>query len=1691
MAFLNEVDKALDKGRDINMVLTEVTVPSFSTQIANAAVDGLQDTASMTINELFDKTEDMLKELTKFTSGVDKLASLTDTIVKGMSSPLFQSMVVLASMIPDGISYCKSMREKCDGLSNSWKQLAKAMKDKSNKAVVDTYYEILTQTEDVGCQLVNSVLLLALQKIYDMIDEQVQKATGYSVVQLYFFYIEGRQFYEQYKYYRKMYKNMGEGNGTVTLEFGVADYKQMYEKYKKLFIVWCNSKSDAIFNGSMIMLMKDELMRLKNCFEQFTNMNLETATGKIEDIDHFISLLDELGITTDQPIDDPLSNAIGSVSNLLAMSINGYNNVLQQFQNMKEDAKEMANNMTTGIMTESMQGLSVSARVGYKVAVLIQDMSIGSLVIDLNKDPNDEKIAAILINQLKAAGNLSNGTINQLVKFCQDTWTAGETAKQLKVATTDRPVMYLTFTVSCNYSGKYEAEEEDTEEEPSDEIHLKTPVDYLTSLTIEEESKHPLERKHNALPLLISLIQIIKPVLPGLKTICHLVENYKINKQVMEANSKGNIGYAIATIMDIADKIKNMGKKKEPTNYCTGELGEGDVNLYTIRTSECARRISAVMGYDESNIPTTGIYRIDASKTKELVDILNKDGKPTTMIDATKISDIVFAIGNDGAGGYSGDYPDGSYQGLYFEFDPYSGSMYVPTPGVPDLASEILECKRKGMQPAFEYTVDDYYIMNPDEDLDVETEESYNSDVDLLEEELHDVMQMEDANPAVIADLQNRLKAAQDQEKIDEEEKRKAKERERIFEELKGTLECVTDEAEGQQAIDLDKIRACNLNIDKLYPLPNPNGVKTFSEASKIMDEVTAAITREKNPDGTTKVFPDESKLNEKLKQEDVHNDTTLQCKGNHAIVEFGQMCITNDEVPYELNVVPGQSLNMSTHIGRVKQYDLMRPLESIFKYGTIRKETKDDGSVDFARAFKDHTHRHFIVDDFETSWREPINFDVMQEISQVMKKSNGIFTFIVDNLCYSILPNILVRRKTYWPFSGPNGYSDTYDDWVEHVDKTIDNFYKGVQSNMSADKIKKTNGSQYKLKAIADEGLQYREDFIHGKHKWGTKEMGIVDLYLNYKDNRDKCDSYKQSPLRGLGVTYYPDLLSRIDLIDDIDYNKEYYNLISDIITRRNQSESVSASQIKNLCEKAWKDFLSSECKDTYRLDGNCWSITAKLDEAFRGEYEVNDLYQWIRDKQKTKTTWVEKREVVDNKIATTKEEVEERENKDDKIRRIVNLYIYYRNYRNNHPEFNYSNDDNSNDDNSVDFDTSGYDPSTGIFNSDTSALALIAEEKAKLEAFWSKVIAEEKSEWNMETAIKRIKKICEEAQVEAEWPTPMPIDLDGETYDLYEFYELDASVNGGDGGLNDMGDELDFGDVDWNGNLDVPTDPESLNPDQNAAEDRLNDKLAEDMRNKTAVEYTQYKYWIRYFSMMSMFNLLPIYWATGLIFLGVPVLLPAVFIPFAVIHIKAARQIVVVGMSIRGIWVDPIIMTINCSADFSTILSPLLMTLNMVKQTYYNMINRIEMCIPNLGVGLINMLKSENKRLEKENFYLNETVLPTLKAIKFPGKAEVMAEIEQKFDSYDIRQKVMRLEQMAVENFGGYADLFNKKDEVGDMETKPSDEMDEIKDDASKQNDGSQTDTSTNTSNKNDNDATNKNEIIDSSTGTIDENA
>ena len=131
-----------------------------------------------------------------------------------------------------------------------------------------------------------------------------------------------------------------------------------------------------------------------------------------------------------------------------------------------------------------------------------------------------------------------------------------------------------------------------------------------------------------------------------------------------------------------------------------------------------------------------------------------------------------------------------------------------------------------------------------------------------------------------------------------------------------------------------------------------------------------------------------------------------------------------------------------------------------------------------------------------------------------------------------------------------------------------------------------------------------------------------------------------------------------------------------------------------------------------------------------------------------------------------------------------------------------------------------------------------------------------------------------------------------------------------------------------------------------------------------RTKYGINSYRYWLRYCTIATLVNcMVPIYWSTGFLIMGAPLLLPIIFIPIIVL---TSRVILVIGIGLCGICPMPMFLLMNVS-DIPGFVIPILNILvDMLKDVSGMVVNMGKDGVKQVIKGLI---KQEDNKIDNIN--------------------------------------------------------------------------------------------------------------------------
>lgn len=239
----------------------------------------------------------------------------------------------------------------------------------------------------------------------------------------------------------------------------------------------------------------------------------------------------------------------------------------------------------------------------------------------------------------------------------------------------------------------------------------------------------------------------------------------------------------------------------------------------------------------------------------------------------------------------------------------------------------------------------------------------------------------------------------------------------------------------------------------------------------------------------------DEDENSATKETDETSDDNTI--KTRRCIIEFADDCKLYDKEPYEWYVQPGDVIDNSTFIAKCVQDYIWKDVRSIFTAGVVEEINFDSGK-DYHMAYqKCGANRHIVIDNYQYGTDINVDVSTLELLEQKFSTEAEITILMALNMCYSVLPQILMRRypinyeevlgeRLY--FNRPDGLQ-IYEDWEKHVDKVVENFMGDEDISIGDKKIRATDGDSSLLSELAQNAIDAKEKFMRGKHEWGNSK--------------------------------------------------------------------------------------------------------------------------------------------------------------------------------------------------------------------------------------------------------------------------------------------------------------------------------------------------------------------------------------------------------------------------------------------------------------------------------------------------------------------------------------------------------------------------------------------------------------------------
>ena len=206
----------------------------------------------------------------------------------------------------------------------------------------------------------------------------------------------------------------------------------------------------------------------------------------------------------------------------------------------------------------------------------------------------------------------------------------------------------------------------------------------------------------------------------------------------------------------------------------------------------------------------------------------------------------------------------------------------------------------------------------------------------------------------------------------------------------------------------------------------------------------------------------------------------------------------------------------------------------------------------------------------------------------------------------------------------------------------------------------------------------------------------------------------------------------------------------------------------------------------------------------------------------------------------------------------------------------------------------------------------------------------------------------------------------------------------------------------------------------DPNSSDDDVDDGYNKSHQEKDTTEeecstdISKYKYWVKYFSLATLATMMFLGCGIPLPFMTcIP--LPCIYTPLTVIALNKVGMIIVIGITIRGAYVGPIMLFVNLKSAENSMLIPVTMSMAILMEMMQQKVDAIsQMAMQSAAaetVSVKGLLAAQMKMAKEYDIKMKE-----LKEMNVEGKQSIIDNFRQD-NGEDIRQIVTRLKTEVVE--------------------------------------------------------------------------
>ena len=427
----------------------------------------------------------------------------------------------------------------------------------------------------IALEMLVDELNIMFQQVEELIDEQLERYLGMSLVEIKYYCTQGIQLYKQYQEARKRAraeKEAREAEGGEEKQEGIntsgkktkvnVDVEMNPDVLMANLKAWMDKLGDGLYNGFIVLQVLDAIKTIQEAVKQMTDISLESLASDINSLEDLIEMLDEIGLGDDSTAVD--------LSLVPALGINDIMASLEDFKQKISEQGTMLAGELAGIAASSVDvRANVSQSRTYDIST---DAESKTITITYYTDPTNPKVSKKVYKAISNAKTSNKQSMFQLseCKSIQDAtielWNRYSVSGSPDSTSLKAGKYTIEIKLQIEDEKKSEPDvltNENTKKKKADPVSITKEAEAFTLLSrTEEGTKDPnkvREQKRNTIKLLHTAYSIIKSAVGPLNLFIVLISNYKINKAYVREKHDDNL------FVLIQQALGKLGMDKEMT----------------------------------------------------------------------------------------------------------------------------------------------------------------------------------------------------------------------------------------------------------------------------------------------------------------------------------------------------------------------------------------------------------------------------------------------------------------------------------------------------------------------------------------------------------------------------------------------------------------------------------------------------------------------------------------------------------------------------------------------------------------------------------------------------------------------------------------------------------------------------------------------------------------------------------------------------------------------------------------------------------------------------------------------------------------------------------------------------------------------------------------------------------------------